>query len=159
MLANIPRPIGLSRPEISGICGLTLLARPARKGNLAPVHGGFAMSAPPNVLLAMDSARPQNNLVQVLETAGFTVQLTGFDSPLPSPPSRVVVVDCPIASTSNAASFVRRWREHRGDAESPVIWLAGTPDDRMAGWQAGADAVLASPLAFGELASQLERLT
>jgi phosphoserine phosphatase RsbU/P len=110
-------------------------------------------------LLATDSNRGPSDLRQILETAGFTVQLTTFDATDLAPAQHpFVVLDC-SGDGVGATAFCRRWREHRGDAESAVIWVGAAPEERMAGWQAGADAVLASPLAFGELPAQIERLT
>jgi serine phosphatase RsbU (regulator of sigma subunit) len=117
------------------------------------------MPSPPAVLLVVDPASTQTDARQILEKAGFGVQLATFDATDPKPGQfRHTVVDS-SGAPPRAAGFCRRWCEHRGNAESAIVWLADSPEDRMAGWQAGADAVLGRPLAFGELPAQIERLT
>jgi serine phosphatase RsbU (regulator of sigma subunit) len=75
------------------------------------------------------------------------------------PDCRLAVVDS-ANTVDAAAAFVKRWRARLAGREVPVIWIADALDPlgRTAGWQAGADAVLVRPLAFGELAAQIDRL-
>jgi phosphoserine phosphatase RsbU/P len=115
------------------------------------------MSATVAVLLVADPAVNLADLRGSLERAGFAVEAAGFDAADLSRP-RLIVVDS-AAAEERAARFCKRWRaERQGQDGGAIIWLAGTPEERMAGWQAGADAVLTRPLAFGELTGQIERL-
>lgn len=89
-----------------------------------------------------------------LQHAGFRVKSLSWDDDLPE--ARLAVIDCRGGSEA-ARRCAARWLEQRG---GPIIWLAEAldPAGRMAGWQAGAQAVLILPLAPGELAILATRL-
>lgn len=89
-----------------------------------------------------------------LQQAGFRVRSMTWDDELPE--ARLAVIDSRGGSES-ARRFASRWLEQGG---GPIIWLAEAldPAGRIAGWQAGAQAVLILPLAPGELAILATRL-
>ena len=117
------------------------------------------MPASSAVLLVVGAASKADNVRLALEHGGFIVQLGTPGGATCNPEDvKAAVVDS-AGGVEAAAAFCRRWRDRRGEADAPLIWLADSPDARMTGWQAGADAVLACPLAFGELAAQIDRLS
>ncbi len=96
---------------------------------------------------------------EALERAGFAVELASFDGAWAAAELPVFVVADSSNALEPAAEFCRRWRDaHANQTDLSIIWLADSREERMAGWQAGADAALSRPLADGELAGQLARL-
>jgi serine phosphatase RsbU (regulator of sigma subunit) len=117
------------------------------------------MAAKTGVVLWVDPAGGHVDAREALERDGFAVEFVSFDGAW----TRAELPEFVVVDSSNAlepaAEFCRRWRETRADRpDISIIWLADSPQARMAGWQAGADAVFSRPLADGELAGQLRRL-
>src|SRR5262245_32439800 len=109
------------------------------------------------LLFAAAADNSQVDARQALDAAGLTFKPWSFQSPTEpdSSAGRLALVDS-SGAVEAAAGFCRRWRAKPEAA--PVLWLADTPDARLAGWQAGVDAVLPRPFLAAELTGQLDAL-
>ncbi|QJW96809.1 response regulator transcription factor [Frigoriglobus tundricola] len=113
--------------------------------------------SPATVLLSSPPDSTGDELRKLVAAAGFVVA----DHLLGSPPAvdfgPIVTAVIEVGSRSDvAAAQTRRWRAELGDQFVPVLWVVpadkgggepgGAPDQRVAGLDAGADAVLARPV-------------
>ena len=110
------------------------------------------------LLLAADADSRQIDARTALDAAGHAFKPWAFQSPglLEASDVSLCIVDS-AGAVEAAAAFCHRWRSGPGEA-APILWLADTGDTRLAGWRAGADAVLARPFLAGELTAQVEAL-
>ncbi|MBA4065327.1 MAG: hypothetical protein C0501_16775 [Isosphaera sp.] len=112
---------------------------------------------PPTVLLSAPPGGPADDLRGWLAAAGFAVRphALGSAPAVDLAAAAAAVVDA--ADPPAAAAQTRRWRAELGDDLVPVVWVlpAADPDLAARGLDAGADAVLARPLAAGVFVAQV----
>jgi serine phosphatase RsbU (regulator of sigma subunit) len=115
------------------------------------------MSMPP-LLLAADANNRQSDVRSVLERSGIKFKPWSFQTATAPDPAgyRLLVVDS-FGAMASATEFCRGRRAASENA-APILWLSGPAENRLAGWRAGADAVLPRPFEAEELTAQVDVL-
>ena len=116
------------------------------------------LAPPMRILLAGDPAPADAHAA--LDAAGFVVSPTGLSGidPAEVARSQAVVIGVPPRVIATAQALCRRWRIELGEQYVPIVWLAEPEVSATAGLDAGADAVLKSPVAPDHLVAQMKAL-
>jgi serine phosphatase RsbU (regulator of sigma subunit) len=116
------------------------------------------MSATPPLLLAADAASNQNDVRTALDRAGLEFKPWSLQTTIDPDPAgiRLAIVDS-AGAVDAASAFCQRWRTRQSDG-APILWMANAGDSKLAGWQAGAEAVFQRPFEPAELTAQVSAL-
>jgi sigma-B regulation protein RsbU (phosphoserine phosphatase) len=111
-------------------------------------------AAPARILLLADTPAPADELRRLLERAGFAVSRHAVEA-LPDLTSYQVIV---LEADGQSLPLCRRLRGLLADRFVPILLVTAdhSPEGRLAGLEAGADAYLLRPFAPGELAAQAQ---
>ena len=114
------------------------------------------------VLIAEDDAQTANFIKRGLSELGHSAVVTenGLDAMhmLSTQPLDVAILDRMLPGL-DGLSVLRRARTEGVDVRILILTALGRIDDRVAGFEAGADDYLVKPFAFSELAARVNALT